>query len=54
MQFPSKFQHNSLQTLTEQFSTLYGKIKQNKTKQNKAKQTNKQKTNDGSQNNPEQ
>ena len=27
MQFPSKFQHNILQALTEQFSTSYGKAK---------------------------
>jgi hypothetical protein len=26
-QFPSKFQHNSLQTLTEQFPNEYGKKK---------------------------
>ena len=28
MQFPSKFQHNSLQTWKKQFSTSYGKTKQ--------------------------
>jgi hypothetical protein len=27
MQFPSKFQHNSLQTLKNHFSTSYGKTK---------------------------
>jgi hypothetical protein len=30
-QFPSKFQHNSLQTLTEQFPNEYGKKKKNTT-----------------------
>jgi hypothetical protein len=30
MQFPSKFQYNSLQTLKEQYSTSYGKTKKPK------------------------
>ena len=38
MQFPSEFQHNSLQTLKEKSSTSYGKTK--KQKQNKTKQKN--------------
>jgi hypothetical protein len=44
MQFRSKFQHDSLQELTEQFSTSYGK----------SKQTNKQTNKQDSSNNPEQ